>query len=68
MDVQVADSGHYKVVIFNLLGAKLYEKDYVLLDFQSAALSMELSFLPQGYYIVSVEKDEQRVVKPFLVQ
>lgn len=68
MDVQVAESGNYKVVIFNLLGAKLYEKDYVLLDFQSAALSMELSFLPQGYYIVSVEKDEQRVVKPFLVQ
>lgn len=68
MEVQVEESGQYKVAIFNLLGAKLYESDYVLLDFQSTILSLELSFLPQGYYIVSVEKDEQRVVKPFLVQ
>lgn len=68
LEVQVAESGNYQVAIFNLLGAKLYEKDYRLLDFQSATLSMELSFLSQGYYLVSVEKEEQRVVKPFLVQ
>jgi hypothetical protein len=68
LEIQVAESGNYTLSVFNLLGAKLYQRNYVLLDFQSAILSLELSFLPQGYYVVSVEKDEERVVKPFLVQ
>mgnify|MGYP001548597146 FL=1 len=68
IEIQVAESGNYKVHIFNLLGSKLYEQDYVLLNFQSTILSLKLSALPQGYYLVAIEKEGQRVVQPFLVQ
>jgi len=68
IEIQVAESGNIKVQIFNLLGVQLQEQDYVLLNFQSTVLTLELSALPQGYYLVSIEKEGQRVVQPFLVQ